>query len=343
MDKKIIDSYKERFSKVEKPQTPADWEEYNRIQPVMNQIEELDKLNIKLSQSQELLEGTDADMKELAKEDIKEITESIAKAEEEIIALDREEKLKPDPSDNKDAIVEIRAGAGGDESSLFASDLFRMYNNFAKNTGLEVEVMDRHLSSNGGLKEISFKLTGKSAFGKFKYESGVHRVQRVPETESSGRIHTSTATVAVLPLAEEVDIEIKPEDLRIETLRAGGPGGQFVNKTETAVRIVHLPTNTIVRCQESKSQQKNRELAMSILRSRIHEEEQRKAAEERGDLRSKQIGGAMRAEKIRTYNYPQSRITDHRLKKSWHNLESILDGDLSDIVDSFKEYLPDEG
>jgi len=227
---------------------------------------------------------------------------------------------------------------GGEESSLFASNLFRMYSNFAQNKGVKVQVLSQHLTSTGGIKEIIAKFDGKNAFGLFQWESGVHRVQRIPITESSGRIHTSTATVAVLPEVQKVEIDIKPEDLKIDTFKSSGPGGQFVNKTETAVRVTHIPTNTIVSCQESKSQQQNREIAMSVLRSRLYEIEKTKQQEKQGNLRHQQIGSAMRSEKIRTYNFPQSRITDHRLKKSWHNLESIMDGNIDEIIESFKDY-----
>jgi peptide chain release factor 1 len=343
MDADLLDKYKSRYKRVKNPQTPAQWEEFNRLQPIINEINVLEELQSRLTQSQEIMKNSDDQMKKLAEEDIENIKIKIKKVEKKIQDLRKNETAKPDITDSRNAIIEIRAGAGGEESSLFASDLFRMYSSYAKNKKLEATILDRSLSSTGGIKEIIFKVSGKNAFGTFRFESGVHRVQRVPETESSGRIHTSTATVAVLPEAEEVDVEIKPEDIRIETLRASGPGGQFVNKTETAVRIVHEPTGIIVRCQESKSQQKNRELAMSILRSRLHQHQLQKTAEERGDMRQKQIGSAMRAEKIRTYNFPQSRITDHRLKKSWHNLETILDGDLDNIINSFKDYKADEG
>ncbi|MFH1547114.1 MAG: peptide chain release factor 1, partial [bacterium] len=278
------------------------------------------------------------DMKKLAQEDSQNIQKEKDDISESIENLIKEGKDRPDPNDSKNTIMEIRAGAGGDESSLFASDLFRMYSNFAKNKGFEITILSQHMTDSGGLKEMIIKIEGKSAYGLFKWESGVHRVQRIPTTESSGRIHTSTASVAVLPEVNNRDIEIKSEDLRIDTFRSSGAGGQCVNKTESAVRITHSPTNITVSCQDSKSQLQNREMAMTVLRSRIYELEEQKKQEEQGSLRHKQIGSAMRAEKIRTYNFPQSRITDHRLKKSWYNLEGVLNGNLDEIVRSFKGY-----
>jgi peptide chain release factor 1 len=239
--------------------------------------------------------------------------------------------------DNRASILEIRAGAGGDEASLFAADLFRMYKGYASNKGWDVQIIDSSISESGGYKEVVAQINGKNVFRDLKYESGVHRVQRVPVTESSGRIHTSTASVAVLPEAKDVDIQINPEDLNIEVMRASGAGGQCVNKTDSAVRITHTPTGISVSCQETKYQAQNREKAMAILRARLYEKKKQEEDSKRDNLRSKMIGSAMRAEKIRTYNFPQNRITDHRIKKSWFNIETVLDGDLEEIVHDVRE------
>lgn len=339
MDQTKINEYKQRINKVKEPNTAEDWEEFNRLQPIISTINTLESLKTQLSQANEMIENeTDSDLKKLAQEDSKNIQTQLVQKEEELKELIKEESYRPDPNDVKSAIMEIRAGAGGDESSLFASDLFRMYSNYAKTKKYEVLILSQHLTATGGIKEIIIKIDGKNAFGTFKWESGVHRVQRIPTTEASGRIHTSTASVAVLPEVKDVEIEIKPEDLRIDTFRSSGAGGQCVNKTESAVRLTHIPTNIIVSCQDSKSQLQNREMAMTVLRSRIYELEEQKKQAEQGSMRQKQIGNAMRAEKVRTYNYPQSRITDHRIKKSWHNLEGILNGNLDEIIESFKDY-----
>lgn len=238
---------------------------------------------------------------------------------------------------SKGIIIEIRAGAGGEEAALFASDLFRMYSRFAEKKGWKTNLIEKHVKESGGYREIIFEIKGDDIYDKLKQEAGVHRVQRIPVTEKSGRIHTSTASVAIMPEATETEIKINPQDIRIDVLRASGPGGQHVNKTESAVRIIHKPTNIMVTCQEGRSQQHNKEIAMDVLRARILAKEQEKNAAQRSAERHEQIGSAMRAEKIRTYNFPQNRITDHRIKKSWHNLEKIIEGDLKPIIKAFQK------
>ncbi|MFA7308643.1 MAG: peptide chain release factor 1 [Patescibacteria group bacterium] len=241
-----------------------------------------------------------------------------------------------DPNDNKNVILEIRPAAGGDEASLFAEELLRMYMRFAQIKGLSATIIDHSANNDGGIKEATVEITGRGSYALFKYESGVHRVQRVPATESMGRVHTSTVTVAVLPEVEEVDLKIDQADLRIDVYRASGAGGQHVNKTESAIRITHLPTGLVVTCQDGKSQHKNKEQAMKVLRSRLFEMREEKLAKERGDARRSQVGTGDRSEKIRTYNFPQSRITDHRIGESFHNIETIMEGEMEDIVTALK-------
>ncbi len=275
----------------------------------------------------------DADLATMAREENEMISKNIAKLEEELALL-----LKPkDPNDEKDVIMEIRAGAGGDESGLFAGDLFRMYSRYAEKQGWVIKILNSSPNALNGYKEITFEMVGTGVYSTMKYESGVHRVQRIPETEKQGRIHTSTATVAVLPQAEEVDIEIKKEDLRIDTFAASGPGGQSVNTTMSAVRITHLPTGIVSSCQDQKSQLQNKEQAMKVLRSRIMQAEEEKRQKESSEQRKGQIGTGDRSEKIRTYNFPQDRVTDHRIKQSWSNLEGILNGDVDKIISSLQK------
>jgi peptide chain release factor 1 len=242
--------------------------------------------------------------------------------------------LPRDPHDDKNVIVEIRGGAGGDEAGLFAAVLFRMYTRFAERQGWKTEVLESSPTEVGGFREVIFAITGDGAYSRMKYESGVHRVQRVPTTEASGRIHTSTATVAVLPEAEEVDVEIDPNDLRIDTFCSSGPGGQSVNTTYSAVRITHLPTGLVVSCQDEKSQIKNRARAMRVLRARLLDQAQQQQRQEVADARRSQVGSGDRSERIRTYNYPQNRVSDHRIGFTTHRLEAILDGDLEEIIDN---------
>ena len=277
-------------------------------------------------------EEKDPEMKELAKEELREL---------EIKLQDCEDKLKyllipRDPLDEKNIIMEIRAGTGGEEAALFASDLYRLYSRFAETRGWKFEIMNSNDTELGGIKEIVFSISGNNVYENLRYESGVHRVQRVPATEASGRIHTSAVTVAVLPEADETEIDIKPDDLRIDVMRAGGPGGQCVNTTDSAVRITHLPSGITVHCQDEKSQIKNKAKAMRILRARIYEMEEAKAAAERAEARKTQVGSGDRSERIRTYNFPQNRLTDHRINLTLYKLDLIMQGDVGELFDALK-------
>ncbi|GAB4158962.1 MAG: peptide chain release factor 1 [Candidatus Dojkabacteria bacterium] len=292
----------------------------------------LKKLNAYEQASQLVKEGADAEMSALAQEELTQLDNEIPELDEALDQLQIERKYS-DPDDMRSVIVEIRAGAGGDEASLFAADLFRMYSNFATSQGWVVGIIDSNVSESAGYKEVIAKIEGKNAYKYLKYESGVHRVQRIPVTETGGRIHTSTASVAILPEAQEVDVEINPQDIRIDTMRASGAGGQKTNKTDSAIRITHFPTGIVVSCQETKVQQQNKAKAMEMLRAKLYERKKAEELAKRSDMRSSQIGTAMRAEKIRTYNYPQSRITDHRIKISWHNLEEILAGNMLEMLE----------
>ncbi len=278
----------------------------------------------------------------LADEDLEPELADLARSElaalrerRERLAADLKEALLPrDPNDSKNVIMEIRAGAGGEEAALFAADLFRMYSRYAERQGWQVDLVDAHPTEMGGFREVIFQVRGRGAYSRLKFESGVHRVQRVPVTEANGRIHTSTATVAVLPEMGEVEVQINPADLRIEVFRASGPGGQNVNKVETAVRITHLPTGIVVTCQDERSQLRNRQKALAVLRARLYDLEQRKLAEQVEKTRRAQVGTGERSEKIRTYNFPQDRVTDHRIGLTLHNLQAILDGELDDLIEA---------
>jgi peptide chain release factor 1 len=287
-------------------------------------------------QAEDLLQ--DSDMAQLAQTEMEENENIIIENDEEITALKIDREFA-DEDDNKSVIVEIRAGAGGDEAALFAADIFRMYKTYADSKGWTVSIVEENITEGGGYKEVIAQINGKGAYKAMKYESGVHRVQRVPVTESSGRIHTSTASVAVLPEARDIDVEINQADLVVEVMRASGAGGQCVNKTDSAVRITHLPSGIVVSCQETKHQAQNKEKAMQLLRSRLYDQKKTEEASKRSDLRSSQIGSAMRAEKIRTYNFPQNRVTDHRIKESWHNLDGILNGNIQNILDETRHGL----
>jgi len=302
--------------------------EHASIKGVLAKWDELETARKQLDDNRELASSRDVEIAAMADDEIPDLEKRVAELERELqIGL-----LPPDQNENRDAIVEIRAGTGGNEAAIFAADLYRMYHRYAESAGLKTEDLESSPSELSGLKEVIFKVSGESVFRKLRYESGVHRVQRVPATEAQGRIHTSTATVAVLPEAEDVDVELKPEDLRIEVSRAGGPGGQGVNTTDSAVQVLHIPTGTIVRCQDGRSQLKNKEKAMSILRARLLERKQREEQEKYSAQRRGQIGTGGREEKIRTYNFPQNRLTDHRIGLTLYNLDRVIDGDLDEMI-----------
>ncbi|APO76485.1 peptide chain release factor 1 [Rhizobium etli 8C-3] len=305
--------------------------EYSELQPVVTKIRAYEKAEAEISDLEALLEdrSVDREMRDLAEQELPDVKERIEALEQEIQIL----LLPKDAADEKSAILEIRAGTGGSEAALFAGDLFRMYERFAAANGWKVEILSASEGEAGGYKEIIATITGKGVFAKLKFESGVHRVQRVPETEAGGRIHTSAATVAVLPEAEEIDIEIRPEDIRIDTMRSSGAGGQHVNTTDSAVRITHLPTGIVVTSSE-KSQHQNRAKAMQVLRSRLYDAERQRADNERSADRKSQVGSGDRSERIRTYNYPQGRITDHRINLTLYKLDRMMEGEINEVVDA---------
>jgi peptide chain release factor 1 len=335
----LIERRRERFEQLEREiadprlfenrkQARDTMREHSSVKQLLADWTELETARRQLEDNRELAAATDADLAQMAQEEIPHLEKRVHDLEQKV----QIELLPPDENDERDAIVEIRAGTGGSEAAIFAADLYRMYNRYAESAGLKIEDLESSPSELSGLKEVIFKVSGESVFRTLRYESGVHRVQRVPATEAQGRIHTSTATVAVLPEAEEIDLELKPEDLRIEVCRSGGPGGQGVNTTDSAVQILHIPTGRIVRCQDGRSQQKNKEKALSIMRARLLEEKQREEEAKYSAHRKTQIGSGGREEKIRTYNFPQNRITDHRIGLTLYNLDRVMEGDLEEMI-----------
>ena len=307
--------------------------EYSQLSAIASAHNEITALSGQLKETRALAQDEqDQDMRTLAREELRELETRITDAEDRLKFL----LIPKDPLDEKNIIMEIRAGTGGEEAALFAADLYRMYSRFAETRGWKFEIMNSNETALGGFKEIVFSISGGNVYENLRYESGVHRVQRVPATEASGRTHTSAVTVAVLPEADETEIDIKPEELRIDVMRAGGPGGQCVNTTDSAVRIIHLPSGITVHCQDEKSQIKNKAKAMRILRARIYEMEEAKAASERAEARKNQIGSGDRSERIRTYNFPQNRLTDHRINLTLYKLDLIMQGDVAELFDTLK-------
>lgn len=335
----IENQYNELAQKLSDPEVISDQQlfkklckEHSDMTPIVEKYREYKENQNTINDSLAMLDDpeTDKDFKELLQEEIKEAKSNIEKISDELKIL----LLPKDPNDDKNVIVEIRGGAGGDEAALFAGDLYRMYSMYAERMHYKTEVLSLSEIGIGGIKEISFMINGAGAYSRLKFESGVHRVQRIPETESGGRIHTSTVTVAVLPEAEDVDVEINPEDLEIDTYRASGAGGQHINKTESAIRITHKPTGLVVTCQDERSQHKNRESAMKMLRSKLFDIKQREQSDKIAADRKSQVGTGDRSERIRTYNYPQGRVTDHRIGLTLYKLEAIMNGDLDEIIDA---------
>ena len=305
--------------------------EQNELTPIVEKYNEYKQAQQTIEESLEMLEvENDEEMREMLKEELSDAKAQVATCENDLKIL----LLPKDPNDDKNVIVEIRAGAGGDEAALFAAEIYRMYKSYAESRRWKTEFIDVNENGLGGFKEVSFMITGQCAYSRLKYESGVHRVQRIPTTESGGRIHTSTVTVAIMPEAEEVDVQLDMNDCRFDVFRASGNGGQCVNTTDSAVRLTHIPTGIVISCQDEKSQLKNKDKAITVLRARLYELERENAHDAEAELRKSQIGTGDRAEKIRTYNFPQGRVTDHRIKLTLHRLENILNGDLDEVIDS---------
>ena len=334
----IEDRYLDLEAKISDPDIIADqtnWQKatkaHAKLEPIVTAYREYRAMCQSRDEAEEILKANEDDeLTEMAKEELKELKPQLEEYEQRLTIL----LLPSDPNDEKNVIVEIRGGAGGEEAALFAGVLFRMYLRYAETRGWRVEVMDSSPTELGGFKEVVFQINGDSVYSRMKFESGVHRVQRVPETESGGRIHTSTITVAVMPEAEDVDIQIDEKDIRIDVMRASGNGGQCVNTTDSAVRLTHIPTGIVISCQDEKSQLKNRDKALRVLRSRLYDMELQKRHDEEAEARRSQVGTGDRSEKIRTYNFPQGRVTDHRIKLTLHRLDTILNGDLDEIIDS---------
>ena len=331
VEKKYID-LTEKISDPEVISRQNEWKvmmkEHSELEPIVEKYREYKKVEKNLEEAKEMM--NDPELKELAETEMLEAKEKLPKIEEELKIL----LIPKDPDDDKNVICEIRGGAGGDEAALFAGTLYRMYSMYAERKHWKLEVLNENETELGGYKEISFMISGRGAYSRLKFESGVHRVQRVPDTEASGRIHTSTATVAVLPEVEDVDIELNPADIKMEVFRSSGAGGQHVNKTSSAVRLIHIPTGMVAECQTERSQVQNREYAMRMLRSRLYEKEKQERDAKLANERKTQVGSGDRSEKIRTYNYPQGRITDHRIGMSIHQIEDFLNGNLDEMIDN---------
>lgn len=333
----IEDRYMELSQKISDPDiiaNVAEWQKYVKehagLEEIVSKYREYKKIVDDINSIKELMSGDDLEIKEIAQEELGELEQR----EEDVLKEIKLLLLPRDPNDEKDVIIEIRAGAGGEEAALFAYDLFRMYSMYAEKKRWKVEVMSSNETDIGGFKEVILNISGKGAYSRLKYESGVHRVQRVPTTEAGGRIHTSTATVAVLPEVEDVDVAINPNDIKIDVFRSGGHGGQSVNTTDSAVRLTHIPTGIVISCQDERSQLQNRERAMKILRAKLYEIAMAEQEKEISEARKSQVGTGDRSERIRTYNFPQGRVTDHRIGLTLYRLQSVLDGDIDEIIDA---------